>query len=152
MNIIATQYTLQYKSLDIYIAGCKGQSGIHCKGCHNPTSWNFNQGEEYNQQYYEQTRKKVVGFDSMIDNIMIFGGEPLDQNHDELINFLFDMSRLNKKVWLFTRHDFDSVPSKVKILCHYIKCGDYIEELKTNDNIQYGIQLATSNQKIYKLK
>ena len=32
----------------------------------------------------------------------------------------------------------------------YIKCGQYIEELKTNDNYYYDIKLATSNQKIYK--
>ena len=37
-----------------------------------------------------------------------------------------------------------------KELCDYIKTGSYIEELKCDDNIQYGIKLATSNQKINK--
>ena len=32
----------------------------------------------------------------------------------------------------------------------YIKCGKYIPELTTDDNIQYGVHLATSNQRIYK--
>lgn len=150
MNIIATQYTLQYKSLDIYVAGCKGVCGVHCKGCHNPVSWNFNQGEEYNQQYFFKLQDKIKGFDDLIDRIMIFGGEPLDQNHEELIEFLKDIRSLHKEIWLFTRFNFNELPKEVIQLCDYIKCGAYIEELKTDDNIQFGIKLATSNQQIYK--
>ena len=47
MNILATQYTLPYKSLDIYVAGCSGSP--HCINCHNKESWDFNQGEIYNK-------------------------------------------------------------------------------------------------------
>jgi glutaminase len=35
-------------------------------------------------------------------------------------------------------------------MCDYIKTGRYIPELKVNENVHYGINLATSNQKIYK--
>jgi hypothetical protein len=33
----------------------------------------------------------------------------------------------------------------------YIKCGNYREDLKTVNHIEYGITLASSNQHIYKL-
>ena len=33
MKILSTQYSLKYKALEIYTAGCKGP---HCEGCHNP--------------------------------------------------------------------------------------------------------------------
>jgi anaerobic ribonucleoside-triphosphate reductase activating protein len=56
MNILATSYTLQYKSLDVYIAGCSGNP--HCIGCHNPESWNFNQGEKYSLKYFNQLKLK----------------------------------------------------------------------------------------------
>lgn len=148
MNILATQYSLSNKSLDIYLAGCCGSP--HCEGCHNPESWSFNQGNKYDNKYYINIKNKINDFGNMIDNIMIFGGEPNDQNKDELLHFLMDLRNLNKKIWLFTRYDITEVPKFEYILCDYIKCGRYIPKLLTDDNIQYGIKLATSNQKIYK--
>jgi hypothetical protein len=82
---------------------------------------------------------------------MIFGGEPLDNDHDELLQLLFDLRGLNKKIWLFTRYEFDELPKFILDLCDYVKCGRYLEDLKTDNNIMFGIKLASSNQKIYKL-
>jgi len=151
MRILGTQYTLEYESLDIYISGCKGSP--HCSGCHNPESWDFNKGEIYDELYCEKLKCKITSFDDMINNIMIFGGEPLDNIHDYIVKLLLDLIKINsnKKIWLFTRYDINEVPLKIKRMCDYIKCGRYDELLKTDNNIQYGIKLATSNQKIYKL-
>jgi len=148
MNILATSYTLQYKSLDIYVAGCSGNP--HCVGCHNPESWNFNQGEKYSLKYFNQLKIKIQNFNKMIDNIMIFGGEPLDQDKDELLHFLFDMKSLGKEIWLFTRYDIEDIPKEVLLTCDYIKTGKYKPEFLVDDYLMYGIRLATSNQKIYK--
>jgi len=148
MNILATQYTLTYKSLDIYVAGCSGSP--HCPNCHNPESWSFIQGELYNKKYFKKLKLKIKDFDILVHNIMIFGGEPLDQNYEQFIKFLQDLKELNKKVWIFTRYKLNEVPQDILELCDYIKCGRYIEELTTEDNTQYGIKLATSNQCIYK--
>lgn len=149
MNILSTQYTLSNKALEIYVAGCNGQP--HCTNCHNPMSWDFNLGEEYHIGYFNNNiRNKINQFDDLIDNIMIFGGEPLDQPYDYLTDMLYDLKSLNKSIWLFTRYDIEDVDIVIKNYCDYIKCGRYIESLRTDDNIQYGIKLATSNQKIYK--
>lgn len=148
MNILATQYTLQTKSFEIYVAGCNGNP--HCKGCHNPESWDFNNGEPMSNHFIYNCSKKIKEFNSLIDNIMIFGGEPLDQDYKELENLLMWCYTQNKKIWLFTRYSLNEVPQFVKDWCSYIKCGEYIQELTVYDNIQYGIKLATSNQKIYK--
>lgn len=149
MNILSTQYTLSTKSLEIYVAGCSGNP--HCKNCHNPMSWDFNLGEEYHIGYFNNNiRNKINQFDDLIDNIMIFGGEPLDQPYDYLTDMLYDLKSLNKSIWLFTRYNIEDVDIVIKNYCDYIKCGRYIESLRTDDNIQYGIKLATSNQNIYK--
>lgn len=148
MNIIATQYTLKTKSLEIYIAGCSGNP--HCKDCHNPLTWDFTIGDLYNEEYFSRIKEKNRKFDLLIDNIMIFGGEPLDQPMGELKVLLKDLKTLNKPVWLFTRYNLVDIPNDIKEYLDYIKCGRYIPELSTDDNIMYGIQLATSNQKIYK--
>ena len=81
---------------------------------------------------------------------MIFGGEPLDQPVGELIEMLDYLTKANKPIWLFTRYKIEYIPEDINKYCDYIKCGNYIEELTTGDNIQYGIKLATSNQHIYK--
>lgn len=149
MNILSTQYTLSNKALEIYLAGCSGNP--HCENCHNPLSWDFNLGEEYHVGYFNNNiRNKVNQFNDLIDNIMIFGGEPLDQSYDYLTDMLYDLKSLNKSIWLFTRYNIEDVDIVIKNYCDYIKCGRYIESLRTDTNIQYGIKLATSNQKIYK--
>lgn len=145
MKILYIDFTLKTKSLDIYTSGCKGP---HCSGCHNPESWNFNQGDLCNELIIDKIKNYINDYNGLINNIMIFGGEPLDNNTNEVINFLSELKMLNKKIWLFTRYDLDKIPSKIINKCDYIKTGRYIPSLKTDDNIQYGIKLATSNQNI----
>jgi anaerobic ribonucleoside-triphosphate reductase activating protein len=146
MNILGTSYTLKYNSLDIYLAGCSGSP--HCVGCHNPESWDFDNGTKYDIDYFTIIKEKVETFDSLINNIMIFGGEPLDQNLWDFLDFLADLKKLQKRIWLFTRYELSEIPDIIKYLCDYIKTGRYIPELIVDDNIQFGIKLATSNQKI----
>lgn len=148
MNILATQYTLKTKSFEIYTSGCAGNP--HCKGCHNSNSWDFNLGKNLNDDYFEIIRKKIEEFDSIIDNIMIFGGEPLDNSHEEVIYLLNKLQEFRKPIWLFTRYLLEEIPVEIKNLCSYIKCGRFDIDLLTEDNTQYGIKLATSNQNIYK--
>ena len=148
MNTLGTQYTLKHRAFEIYVAGCNGSP--HCQGCHNPESWDFNIGEKLDSACLSSMSNKIKSFDTMIENIMIFGGEPLDQDIDEMSDLLMWLSQFNKKVWIFTRYDFESVPQIIKDRCDYIKCGRYERNLTTTGNIQYGITLATSNQRIYK--
>lgn len=146
MNILATQYTMALQSLDIYVAGCKG----HCKNCHNPESWDFSQGSPYGKNLEITIEEKIKSFDNLIKNIMIFGGEPLDQPQEELIKLLVFLNQFNKDIWLFTRFEFENIPQEIKSKINYLKCGPYIDEQRTSDNKQYGINLSTLNQKIYK--
>lgn len=146
LRILATQYTLTTKSLEIYVAGCKGQP--HCFGCHNPESWSFEQGDIYDSMYFvNRIKRKIEEFPSLVQNIMIFGGEPLDSDISEL---LFECNIFKIPIWLFTHYEFNEVPKYMLNYCSYIKTGRYLPELKVDKNEWYGINLATSNQKIYK--
>ena len=147
MNIISTQYTLSTNSLEIYISGC---SPPHCEGCSNPDLWEFGSDNNYIKKFGE-IKEKIKTFNTLIDNIILVGGCPLDQNLIELTVFIKQLKTLNKKIFLFTKYDIDKVPHYIKELCDYIKCGRYIPLFEVDDHIMYGIKLATSNQKIYKL-
>lgn len=145
LRILATQYTITTKSLEIYVSGCKHHS---CEGCHNPETWEFNQGEVYDTAYFmKHIYSKVKNFPLLVENIMIFGGEPLDSDLGEL---LFECNVLKKPIWIFTHYELDEVPDYIKNYCTYIKTGAYRKDLTVDNNIQYGIKLATSNQKIHK--
>lgn len=59
------------------------------------------------------------------------------------------------EIILYTGMDYNNLIKKFPELLNYniyIKTGRYIEKLSTNDNIQYGVKLASSNQKIYKIQ
>ena len=150
MNLLGTGYTLGRHALEIYVAGCAGKNGVHCKNCHNPESWSFNQGTDY-RECLNSIVKKYNDFKNMIERIEIYGGEPLDNNHEDLKDLLvFLKNNIGIDVIIFTRFAIEEVPDFVKEHCTLIKCGEYLEELKVDDNYQYGYKLATSNQKIYK--
>lgn len=144
MRIYATQYSAENRAIEIYLSGCDGI----CKGCHNPELWDFNMGTEW-QHELPKIINKIRDFDPIIDNIWILGGEPLLQNISHLKILLRTLKQdTNKKLWLFTRFNHDVTPIQIKYYCDYIKHGAYVEELKCDNNIQYGIKLATSNQYI----
>lgn len=146
MNIVSTQYSLSTQSLDIYFRGCNPP---HCKGCHNSEIQEFDGIDNYREKLIG-IKEKLKDFDLMIKNIFILGGEPLDQNINSLEEFLNSLSKYNKPIWLFTKYNLLQVPSKIKKLCDYIKCGRFEINNTSDDNIQYDIKIASKNQKIYK--
>jgi anaerobic ribonucleoside-triphosphate reductase activating protein len=147
LNIVSTQYTLKYGSYEIYVSGCHGK----CVNCHNPELHDFNLGTPY-KAWIPKIKGRLKSFSELIDWVWVLGGEPLMQDIEELIDLLKELKSLNKPIMLFTGFDYDYVPKEIIALCDYIKCGAYVEELRTDDNIQYGVPLASSSQKIYKLR
>lgn len=146
MNIVATAYSCNRKGLEIFLTGCKAP---HCEFCCNPELWEFGSDNNYLEKFKE-IKNKIKEFDNLIDNIILVGGCPLDQNRTELIDFLKKLNTVDKEIFLFTRYSLGKVPYYIRRLCDYIKCGRYIPSLTVDNNIQYGIKLSTSNQKIYK--
>lgn len=147
MNIGGTQYSLKYRTFNIYLSGC---DGICSDECHNKELWDFNIGTPYCLDWKNKIRDKINNFDDMIDKIWIMGGEPLLQDKFDILKLISFLREFNKEIWLWTRFRLEDIDCDIKVCCDYIKTGKYIPELKTEDNIQYGIKLATSNQQIHK--
>lgn len=147
MKIAGTQYTLDKNSFEIYLSGCRHRCS---ENCHNKELWDYMIGDDYNEDYFNKIKEKLENFGDIVDKISIFGGEPLDQNINQLYDFLKDMKSLNKEIWLFTSYELSDVPENIKGLCDYIKTGTYDESLKCETE-SYGYILASSNQKIHKI-
>ena len=146
MNILATEYSAQTNSFDIFLAGCRAP---HCSGCFNPETWDFRQGAPCDRRCTEKILNKIQEFDLLIDNVMVMGGEPLDQEQSDLLMFLHSLKTTDKAVWVFTKYDFEAVPKAVKQVCDYVKCGPYDPSQSAKNHAQYGVQLASANQQIY---
>ena len=142
-------------SVVIFYSSCPHQ----CKGCQNPETWrNKDVGELITGSVVESILKHIKDNDNIYDALVLSGGDPLCV--DNILNALGIAERFkrefpNKELWIYTGYEFskiknDTVRQGILKYCDYIKCGTYKEELKTTDNIQYDIRLATSNQRIYK--
>ena len=147
MNIVAIDFSMATASYDIFFSGCAAT--LRCKDCHNPEAWDFNCGKEW-REWVSKITKDINEYGSMVSKFFLLGGEPLDQDHREFEIFVNFLKNFGKEIWLFTRFSLEEVPGDLIDKFDYIKTGRYIPELSTTENIQYGVSLATSNQKIWK--
>lgn len=146
MHIVATQYSMSTQSLDIYFSGCNPP---HCSGCHNAELHEFGALNNYKDKLPDII-EKIKEFSLIIKNIFILGGEPLDQNLDQLFLFIKELKKCDKNIWLFTKYSLIQVPETIKELCDYIKSGRFEIDNISDDNIQFGIKIASNNQKVFK--
>lgn len=152
MKIVSTQFTLSNNSLEVYFSGCYG----NCKNCHNSEIKSFDIGDDY-KNVYPKLSAKIKNYDDIIKQLWILGGDPLDQDKDKFKSFLEQLKKdfPNKEIVLFTRYELDDVADFVKENCDFIKTGVYEETLpvtnpKENIEQNYGILLATTNQRVNK--
>lgn len=83
----------------IFTAGCPH----HCKGCHNPSSWNPAGGEEIEVDEIVR-RIKLSGW----DGVTISGGEPFLQSA-ELAKLVMACKSLGKNVWVYTGYTMEQL-------------------------------------------
>ena len=143
MKIAGTQFTLKDRAFEIYISGCS----IHCKGCHNPELWDFNYGEELTIDYISDLIDKIEDAGKLVKEIRILGGEPLQNNQDELLDLILDLKLFfcgDIKFVLFTGFDLKEVPHWCLDVFDSVKYGRYIEELRVD-----GQDYASSNQGVW---
>lgn len=84
----------------VFVQGCPH----HCKGCHNPNTWNREGGTSMT---IHQIRDQLIDSDN---DVTISGGEPLSQL-DELIYLTEQLHyRDGKRFWLYTGFTFEEIP------------------------------------------
>ena len=119
----------------VFFQGCD----IHCPGCQNPSSWDITKGDEY----LVDDLANLLKNGSFNGKITITGGEPLLQK-EALVELLTKLKGLD--VIVYTGHQKEDVPDEVWKLTTYVKCGPFIERLKTTIKPYVG----SSNQELIK--
>lgn len=121
---------------------CQGCS-IHCKGCHNPETWDFNDGIEYTpideKTILDELKKDYV------DGITFSGGHPIEPDNLLHCYLLADRIKIDyplKTIWIYTGltlemkdfynlntdNYFDYIKTKFLRLCDVVVDGPFIEE------------------------
>ena len=90
----------------IYCQGCRH----HCKNCHNPQTWDFNSGIEFDlaakEEIFEQLNKDYIS------GITFSGGDPLHKNNIDEVLDLCKYIRKNfptKTIWIYTGYTWDYI-------------------------------------------
>ena len=84
----------------LWVAGCNH----HCRGCHNPETWEYKQGKalrDVRKDLYDKLDK------SYISGLTLSGGDPLDQSKVSLIELYLLLKRIrkkfpNKNIWIYS--------------------------------------------------
>lgn len=110
----------------VYLAGCNHK----CKGCHNPESWDFNQGEFFTPI---DLAKKLL--ENKYTNITFSGGDPLYQIEDLVECCKYIKENSDKNIWVYTGFSLEQVidmPLFNKILPYIdtIVTDPYIEAMR----------------------
>ena len=114
--------------LTMFTQGCLH----HCKGCHNPTTWDMKSGHEYSVEeiavHFLKAYRKAKAFYS---GLTISGGDPLFQKN-ELLEFLKILKKEEPdlNVWLYTGFEKEEFFKDFKEISSYINVvvtGKFIE-------------------------
>lgn len=135
----------------LWVAGCSH----HCRGCHNPESWDYNQGKslrEVRKDLFDRLDK------SYIQGLTLSGGDPLAQSRKSLLELYFLLRKIKKKfpnkdIWIYSGYTHEEIlQDKFKKLvlsqCDVLVDGLYRYALRDTSLPFRG----SSNQRIIYLK
>ena len=128
----------------IYAAGCDSR----CKGCHNPQSWDINNG------HYMSTQEimDIIVRDPFA-NVSFSGGDPMCQPEGFIELAQAIKTQTDKTIWCWTGYLFEMLlrMPKQRKLIEYVDVlvdGPYVESLRNTDLLFRG----SENQRLIDVK
>ena len=128
----------------IWVSGCVH----HCKGCHNPETWDFNSGRDFT----DDDKEKIFSLleKPYIKGVTFSGGDPLC-SYKDVLSLARELKEKypNKDIWIFTGFEFKFVEEHFGDILNYVDYmvdGKFVEE-------ERDISLAfrgSKNQNIWK--
>lgn len=135
--------------LTFFTQGCPH----HCKGCHNPETWDYEGGQRFTNDVLEDIIRGLHA-NGVNRTLCIMGGEPLCDRNIFLTALLIQQVKIkypNQKIYLWTGYTYEELvkrqDNKTKYVLSNIDClidGPFIEELRDTTLQMRG----SSNQRI----
>lgn len=134
----------------IFVSGCR----LHCRGCFNPESWNFNAGKPVTNFVIQDL---IAAVDSpYVSGLSILGGDPFEpENREGVLNICKEFRQhfgKTKTIWIWSGRKYEKLiecPESKAILdlCDVLVDGAFVEHLKVTGRHWYG----SSNQRVLKI-
>ena len=114
----------------VFFSGCTHD----CFNCFNKEYQDFDFGEEFTQKQIDE----VIYYLSKDEGsgLTILGGEPLQQNYEDMINFLIQVRKATQKsIWIYSGYTYEEIlncEKKTNIIsyCNVLVDGRYEDNLK----------------------
>lgn len=140
-------------SVSFFTQGCP----FHCKGCHNPQTWDFEGGKEFTPQVLSEIYE-ALGANGVQRSFSVLGGEPLCEQNLFLTCMVIQNVKSHfpdAKIYLWTGYYYEDLlkmsDPKVGLILDMIDVlidGPY-EEDKRDTTLK---MRGSSNQRIIELK
>lgn len=125
--------------VSLWVSGCP----LHCKGCHNPETWDPDRGAEIPENLIEKL-KAAITKNGIKRNFSILGGEPLASYNINFVNKIIAEIRNafpDIKIFLWTGYTIEELDSNAEFIDNPVKKnilnnidvlidGPFIEEQK----------------------
>ena len=121
----------------VFTQGCPH----HCRGCHNPETWDFTGGTEVSPAEIAADFRKR----RLLDGITLSGGDPFAQQEAclELLDLLPGVN-----VWIYTGYEYEDIcDTPLAKRADVLVVGRFVESLRCE-----GKMYGSSNQKIIRRK
>lgn len=91
--------------MSIYVAGCNH----HCPECHNPHTWNFNQGVLITEKVVDEIIEDFKA-NPLLSGITFSGGDPLEVgNAEDLLWILKKIKAAGINIWVYTGYTYEQL-------------------------------------------
>ena len=142
-------------SVSFFVQGCPH----HCKGCHNPETWDFDGGKEFTYDVLNNIEESLFA-NGISRSLAIMGGEPLCEQNIFLTLLVVKTIKEkypDVKIYIWSGYTYDYLISHIATNLHlkqildyadFLIDGPYVEELRDISLPMRG----SSNQKIIDLR
>lgn len=116
----------------LWVSGCD----IHCKNCHNQSTWDFNTGQPFTEDTVQEILLTLTK--PYISRLTISGGHPLDpHNAPEVLKIVKRVKMVfpNKDIWIYSGYEWENIikDETLREIMKYTDIlvdGPYIDELR----------------------
>lgn len=122
--------------VSMWTVGCPHR----CKGCHNQLYWDYNSGEEVEEDEIAEILKKAISKNNVLRNFSVLGGEPLCKENIKNVEYIIKEIRKEYpeiKIYVWTGYtleelrefkfsELDSILNNIDVLID----GRFVEELR----------------------
>ena len=134
--------------VSLWMQGCPH----HCKGCHNPETWDFNGGIEIDREKLVENVINSLTQNGIKRNFSILGGEPLAE--ENLEDTLYIINRIRNKfpkikIYLWTGYTIENLKIKDLKKIDVIIDGLYDEKLR---DVSLPLRGSSNQRILYKGK